>query len=90
MTNEWMKDESLKNIDAYKLEFLQALVFESSNLKKEQLLPFFMAVAKRGQKENVTFSDAEMEAIINVLKKHAAPEEIGKMEKILAMRSKSR
>lgn len=90
MTNEWMKDESLKNIDAHKLEFLQALVFESSNLKKEQLLPFFMAVAKRGQKENVTFSDAEMEAIINVLKKHAAPEEIGKMEKILAMRSKSR
>ncbi|MBO5056462.1 MAG: hypothetical protein J6C64_08965 [Lachnospiraceae bacterium] len=90
MTNEWMKDESLKDIDAYKLEFLQALVFESSNLKKEQLLPFFMAVAKRGQEKNVTFSDAEMEAIINVLKKHATPEEIGKMEKILAMRAKSR
>lgn len=90
MTNEWMKDESLKDIDAYKLEFLQALVFESSNLKKEQLLPFFMAVAKRGQEKNVSFSDAEMEAIINVLKKHAAPGELGKMEKILAMRAKGR
>lgn len=90
MTNEWMKDESLKNIDAYKLEFLQALVFESSNLKKEQLLPFFMAVARRGQEKNVNFSDAEIEAIINVLKKHASPEELGKMEKILAMRGKSR
>ena len=40
MTNEWMQDESLQNIDPYKLEFLQALVFESSNLRKEQLLPF--------------------------------------------------
>ena len=34
MTNDWMKDESLKNIDPHKLEFLQALVFESSNLRK--------------------------------------------------------
>lgn len=90
MTNDWMKDESLRDIDTYKLEFLQALVFESSNLRKEQLLPFFMAVAKRGQEKNVTFSDAEMEAIINVLKKHASPEELAKMEKILAMRARSK
>ncbi len=90
MTNDWMKDESLKDIDTYKLEFLQALVFESSNLRKEQLLPFFMAVAKRGQEKNVTFSDAEMEAIISVLKKHASPEELAKMEKILAMRARSK
>lgn len=36
MQNDWMKDESLKNIDPYKLEFLQALMFESSNLKKSR------------------------------------------------------
>ena len=53
MTNEWMQDESLQNIDPYKLEFLQALVFESSNLRKEQLLPFLMAVARRGQEKKV-------------------------------------
>ena len=58
MTNDWMKDEALKGIDPYKLEFLQALVFESSNLGREQM------------------------------KKHASPEEIGKMEKVLAMRSR--
>ena len=49
MQNNWMQDESLKNIEPYKLEFLQALVFESSHLKKEQMLPFLMAVMKRGQ-----------------------------------------
>lgn len=88
MTNEWMKDESLKDIEPYKLEFLQALVFESSSLRKEQLLPFFMAVAKRGQEKNVSFSDEEISAIIAVLKKQATPDELAKMDKILAMRAK--
>lgn len=55
MQNDWMKDESLKNIDPYKLDFLQALVFESSSLKKEQMLPFLMAVAKRGQEKRYLF-----------------------------------
>ena len=88
MLNDWMNDESLKNIDPYKLEFLQALVFESSSLKKEQMLPFLMAVMKRGQEQNVSFSDNEINAIVAVLRKQASPEEIGKIEKIMAMRSR--
>ncbi len=88
MQNDWMKDESLKNIDPYKLEFLQALMFESSNLKKEQMLPFLMAVMKRGQEKKVSFSDNEIDTIVSVLRKHASPEEIGKIEKIMAMRSR--
>ena len=88
MTNDWMKDEALKGIDPYKHEVLQARGFESSNLGREQMLPFLMAVAKRGQEKKISFSDQEMDAIISVLKKHASPEEIGKMEKVLAMRSR--
>lgn len=88
MQNDWMKDESLKNIDPYKLEFLQALVFESNNLKKEQMLPFLMAVMKRGQEKRISFSDNEVDAIVAVLRKQASPEEIGKIEKIMAMRSR--
>ena len=87
MQNDWMKDESLKDIDPYKLEFLQALVFESSNLSKEQMLPFLMAVAKRGQEKKVSFSDKEIDAIVAVLRKHASPEELSKIEKVMAMRS---
>lgn len=88
MTNDWMKDETLKNIDSYKLEFLQALVFESNNLKKEQMLPFLMNVMKRGQEKNVSFSDEEINAIVAVLKKHATPEELQKIEKVIAMRTR--
>lgn len=88
MQNDWMKDESLKNIDPYKLEFLQALVFESSNIKKEQMLPFLMAVMKRGQEKKVSFSESEINAIVAVLRKHATPDELVKIEKIMAMRSR--
>lgn len=90
MQTDWMKDESLKKIDPYKLEFLQALVFESSNLKKEQLMPFLMNIAKRGQDKKINFSDEEIQAIVAVLKKYASPEELTKMEKILAMKSKNK
>lgn len=90
MQTDWMKDESLKNIEPYKLEFLQALVFESSNLRKEQLLPFLMNVAKRGQDKNISFTDEEIEDVIAVLKKHATTEELVKMKKILAMRTKGK
>ena len=88
MQNDWMKDESLKEIDPYKLEFLQALVFESSGLKKEQMLPFLMAVAKRGQEKKVSFSDREIEMIVEVLRKHASAEELSKIEKVMDMRSR--
>ncbi len=88
MTTDWMNDESLKHIEPYKLEFLQALVFESSNLRKEQLMPFLMSIAKRGREKNVSFSDEEIDAVVAVIKKQASPAELSKMEKILAMRAK--
>jgi len=88
MQNDWMKEESLKDIEPYKLDFLQALLFESSNLKKEQMLPFLMAVAKRGQEKKVTFSDEEINKIVAVLKKHATPEELVKIEKVMALRTR--
>ena len=40
MTNEWMNDPSLQEIAPYKLQFLQALIFESASLSREQMMPF--------------------------------------------------
>lgn len=88
MQNDWMREDSLKDIDPYKLEFLQALLFESKNLKKEQMLPFLMAVAKRGQEKNIAFTDSEIEKIVAVLKKHASPDELAKIEKVMALRTR--
>ena len=87
---EWMNDPLIANIDPYKLEFLQALVFESSSLNREQMLPFLMAVAKRGKDKNVTFTDEEMDAVITVLKNHASPAELEKINKVMAMRKRDK
>lgn len=88
MQNDWMKDEALKHIEPHKLEFLQVLLFESNSIKKEQMLPFLMAVTKRGQEQHISFSDQEMDAIISVLRKYATSQEIQKMEKIIALRNR--
>ena len=47
-----------------------------------------MAVAKRGQEKKVSFSDEEIDAIVTVLRKHASPDELSKIEKVMAMRSR--
>lgn len=86
MTNEWMNDPSLQEIPSYKLQFLQALIFESASLSKEQMMPFLMAVMKRGKEKNISFTNQEFQSIADVLKKHASPEELSKMEKLMNFR----
>lgn len=86
MTTDWMQDQELSGIEPYKLQFLQALIFESSQIKKEQMMPFLMAVMKRGKENHVQFTDEEFRAVVDVLKKHASPDELHKIEKVMALR----
>ncbi len=86
MTNDWINDPALAGIDKAKLNFLQALVFESRTMSKEQMLPFLMAVAKRGQAEHITFSDAEIETIVAVIKRESSPEDAAAIDKMMRMR----
>ena len=60
MTNEWMNDPSLQEIAPYKLQFLQALIFESASLSREQMMPFLMAVMKRGKEKTRNSSPLSM------------------------------
>ncbi len=87
---EWMNDPLLADIDPIKLELLQTLVFESKNVSREQMLPFMMSLAKRGNVKNTSFTDAETEIIVTVLKKHAAPGDLDKINKVMAMRRSKR
>ena len=88
MTNTWMNDPAIAHIDKNKLEFLQALVFKSQSMKKEQMLPFLMAVAKRGQENHVTFSNDEIDTIIETIRKYSTPEELERIDKMLKLRKK--
>ena len=80
---EWMNDLRLKNIDNKKLDFLQKLVFESSNLSKKQKIPFLMALANKAQKDKVKFSREETLEIIEVLKDYSTQDELQKINSIL-------
>lgn len=86
MNNDWMNDPALAGIDKAKLEFLQALVFESCTLSKDQMLPFLMAVAKRGQADHITFSNEEIETIVSIIKRESSPEEAAAIDKMMRMR----
>lgn len=88
MTNTWMNDPAIAHIDKSKLEFLQALVFESQSMNKEQMMPFLMAVAKRGQDRHITFSNEEIDTIIDTIKKYSTPEELDRINKMLKMRKR--
>lgn len=88
MTENWMNDPDIAHIDRAKLQFLQTLVFESQSLSKEQLLPFLMSVAQKGKSANITFDDSEMEAIIAVIRKYSTPEELDKINKLMALKKK--
>ncbi len=80
---EWMRDASLKNIDPSKLDFLQKLVFEINGLSDKEKLPFLLALANRAKKENISFNEEEVSAIIQVLRKHSTPDEVKKMDMML-------
>lgn len=86
----WLEDPDVAHIDKSKLDFLQMLVFESNNLSKEQMLPFLMAVSKRGKENNISFTEDEINTIIKTIQKYATPEEIEKVNKMAALYHKKR
>lgn len=80
---KWMNDIRLKDIETNKLDFLQKLVFESSNLTEKQKIPFLMALANKAQKDKVKFSREETLEIIEVLKDYSTQDELQKINSIL-------
>lgn len=83
--HEWMDDERVASIPKEKLDFLQKIFFESKKLTPKEQLPFFMALAGRAKKEHISFSQEEINMIINVIKEHATPEETAKINQAVRM-----
>ena len=82
---QWMDDARIANIPKAKLDFLQKIFFESKNHTGKELMPFFMSLAMKAKKENITFSENEINIIIPVLKKYASEDEIKKMDQVIKM-----
>lgn len=86
-SGEWMKDKSLSAIPMTKLEFLQIMLFESRNLKQQEMLPFFMSVIKASREKKISFTEEEMNAILEVLKAHSDEEELKRINQIMSLRN---
>ncbi len=85
-SGEWMRDKALSHIPHAKLEFLQIMLFESRKLKQDEMLPFFMSVIKVSREKNITFTEKEMDSILEVLKDHSSAEELNRMNQLMQMR----
>lgn len=85
MTGNWIEDPAVSHIAKSKLDFLQSLVFESQSLTKEQMMPFFMAIAKRGMDNHISFTKEEVETITTAIRKYSTPEELDKIDKLMKL-----
>lgn len=82
---QWMQDPSLIDIPIQKLQFLQTMLFESKSYTGKELFPFFMSLAMKAKKQNISFSQEEIELIIPVLKKFASEDEIRQMNQVIKL-----
>lgn len=82
---QWMSDERITSIPKVKLDFLQKIFFESKNLTQKEQLPFFMALAGRAKKDNISFSQDEINLIMEVIKDHSSPEEVAKINQTIKL-----
>ena len=86
MGTDWMDDPAVAHIDRAKLDFLQSLVFDSKNLTKEQMMPFFMAVIQKSRERNIRFSKEEVDIISSAIRRHSSAEELGMIDKLMKLR----
>ena len=85
---KWMDDPAVAHIAPEKLDFLQALVFESRGLSQKEMFPFLMSIMKRAKTQNITFQENEMNLLIQTIKKYSSEAELSTIEKMLAAKIK--
>lgn len=83
MNQDWINHPDLASIDLTKLQMLQTLANQGSQKNANEILPFLMMAMKQSKKSGFTFSQEEMNLIIEVLKQGKSPSESAKIEKML-------
>lgn len=79
----WMDDELVKDIPQKKLEFAAELFQKGRGKSQKEMMAFIMPMMRRAKAENLTFSQNELNACIQAIKKHSTEEELAKIDDIL-------
>ena len=80
---EWMNDPLVKNIEEKKLEFLNDLVVGGRGKKQKEAMPYMMLKMKQAKADNISFSSADVAAVVTAIKNHSTPEELAQIDKIM-------
>lgn len=80
---EWMSDPLVAPIEEKKLAFLSGLVLGGKGKSQKEMMPFFLTKMKQAKAEQISFSPAEIAAVVEAIKKHSAPEEQEQIAQIL-------
>ena len=83
-TPAWMNDPLVKDISPAKLEFLSKLFVEGKGKSQKEMMSFFLPMMKKAKAENLSFTQSEIAACIQAIKKHSTPEELKQIDKLLA------
>ena len=80
----WMDDELVKNIPQKKLDFAAALFTQGHGKSQKEMMGIVLPMMKRAKAENLTFTQEEINACIQAIKKHSTREELSQIEKIMS------
>ncbi len=80
---EWMEDELVKDIPPAKLEFLGKLFSEGKGKNQKQMMSFVLPMMKKAKAEHLTFTQEEVAACIQAIKKHSTEEELSQIDALL-------
>ncbi len=80
---EWMEDELVKDIPEKKLEFLGNLFTSGKGKTQKEMMSFLIPMMKKAKSENLTFTQSEVSACIQAIKKHSSEEELEQINSLL-------
>jgi hypothetical protein len=80
-----MENPKLSGLDKDKLQLLQKIAEQGTGKSPSELLPFLLGYIRSDKNKALSFSQAEISLLLEVLKSGKSPEEVQRMEKIIAL-----
>ena len=79
----WMDDELVKGIPQKKLDFAAKLFTQGHGKNQKEMMRTILPMMKQAQAQNLTFTQSEINACIQAIKKHSTKEELEKIDKLM-------
>lgn len=83
----WMDDPLVKDISPEKLSFLSGLFAEGKGKSQKEIMSFFLPMMKKAKAENLTFTQSEVSACIQAIRKYSSAEERNRIDSLLKKRA---